>query len=357
MKAARFYDRRDVRVEDVPEPEVPPGAVGIDVAWCGICGTDLHEYLEGPIFIPPAGRPHPVSGESAPVTLGHEMSGTVYAVGEDVTDLDVGDSVVVEPYILDPSVSTGPGENYHLAPNVSYIGLGGGGGGFGEKIVVARRWVHPVGDIPLDVAALIEPLAVGYHAFKRSAATAGDVALIGGAGPVGLLTAAVLRAYGVTVVISEPSELRRQKALDTGVADEALDPREVDVTERIRELTDGRGADVGFECSSAKAAMDTLVDAVRPAGVIVVVSVWGEPVAVDLTQLVVKEIDLRGSITYANDHPPAIDLVRSGKVDLEPFITGRIGLENLIEDGFETLIHRNETAVKILVSPSGRGRS
>ena len=84
MKAARFYDKGDIRIEDIPEPTVAPGTVGINVAWCGICGTDLHEFMEGPIFIPPCGHPHPISGESAPVTMGHEFSGVVYAVGEGV---------------------------------------------------------------------------------------------------------------------------------------------------------------------------------------------------------------------------------------------------------------------------------
>ena len=193
----------------------------------------------GPIFVPPAGHPHPVSGESAPITLGHEMSGTVYAVGEDVTDLKIGDNVVVEPYIIDPKESTEPGSNYHLTPNMNFIGLAGRGGGLGEKIVVERRWVHPIGDIPLDEAALIEPLSVGYHAFVRSGAKSGDIALIGGAGPIGLLTAAVLKAHGLTVIISEPSQLRRQKAIDTGVADHALDPMAVDVAEEVRRLSGG----------------------------------------------------------------------------------------------------------------------
>ena len=90
MKAARFHKRGDIRIEDIPEPVVKPGEVGIKVAWCGICGTDLHEFMEGPIFIPPCGHPHPISGESAPVTMGHEFSGVIYAVGEGVSDLQVG---------------------------------------------------------------------------------------------------------------------------------------------------------------------------------------------------------------------------------------------------------------------------
>lgn len=355
MRAARYYDRGQIEVEEVAEPTVEPGTVGIRVAWCGICGTDLHEYLDGPIFVPPAGHPHPLSGEAAPITLGHEMSGTVYAVGDGVTDLHVGDAVVVEPYIIDPQFSTEPGSNYHLTPNMNFIGLAGRGGGLSEKIVVERRWVHAVGDIPLDEAALIEPLSVGHHAYVRSGAVAGNVALIGGAGPIGLLTAAVLKAQGLTVIISEPSALRRQKALDSGVADHGLDPNAVDVTARVRELTDGAGVDVAFECSSVNAVLDTLVDAVKPAGVIVVVSIWGHRATVDLQKLVLKEIDLRGTIAYMGDHPSTIRLVQEGRVDLRPFITGKIGLEHLVDEGFDTLIHHNETAVKILVSPSGTG--
>lgn len=357
MRAARYYDRGDIRIEDIPAPPVAPGTVGIDVAWCGICGTDLHEYLEGPIFIPPAGHPHPVSGEAAPITIGHEMSGTVYEVGEGVEGLSVGDRVVVEPYIVDPQYSTDPDTDYHLTPNMNFIGLGGRGGGLGEKIVVERRWVHPVGDIPLDQAALIEPLSVGYHAFVRSGAKAGDIALVGGAGPIGLLTAAVLRANGLTVIVSEPSALRRQKAIDTGVADHALDPREVDVVEEVKRLSDGRGADVGFECSSVNVVLDTLFDAIRPGGVIVVVAIWGHPAQIELQKLVLKEVDLRGTIAYRGNHPAAIALVQEGKVDLAPFITGKIGLDDLVDKGFDTLIHRNDTAVKILVSPSGQGLS
>lgn len=358
MKAARFYDREDIRIEDIAEPTVGPGEVGIEVAWCGICGTDLHEYKDGPVFCPTHDTPHPISGETAPVTLGHEFSGVVYELGEGVTDLEVGDHVVVEPYIIDDSVDTGPdSKDYHLSENMNFIGLAGRGGGLGEKISVKRRWVHTISkDLPLDQAALIEPLSVGYHAAERSGAKAGDVAVIGGAGPIGLLTAAVLKAIGCTVVVSELSPLRRQKALESGVADHALDPTEVDVAEEVRKLSrDGRGADVAFECTSVQVVLDTLMDALRPVGVLVVVSIWAQRSNFDMHKLVMKEIDLRGTIAYVNSHPATIALVESGKINLEPFITGKIAVEDLVEEGFDTLINRNETAVKILVSPSGRG--
>ena len=143
--------------------------------------------------------------------------------------------------------------------------------------------------------------------------------------------------------------------MDTGVADHALNPTEVDVVEEVKRLSGGSGADVAFECSSVQVVLDTLFDAIRPGGVIVVVAIWGRPAKLELQKLVLKEVDLRGTIAYVGNHPDVIKLVQSGKVDLKPFITGKIALENLIDEGFDTLIHRNDTAVKILVSPSGRG--
>ena len=100
MKAARFYGPGDIRIDDIPEPKTRPGTVMVEVEWCGICGTDLHEYLEGPIFAPTADAPHPLTGEAMPITLGHEFARVVHEVGDGVDDVHVGDRVVVEPYII-----------------------------------------------------------------------------------------------------------------------------------------------------------------------------------------------------------------------------------------------------------------
>lgn len=351
MKAARFHARKDIRIEDIPEPELRAGAVKIDVAWCGICGTDLHEYLEGPIFCPAPGHPHPLSHEESPVTLGHEFSGTVSEVGERVTGLAKGDNVVVEPYFVDGTCDMCQAGSYHLCRQMGFIGLSGGGGGLSEKIVVDQRWVHPIGDIPLDEAALIEPLSVAHHAVARSGVKAGDTALVGGSGPIGLLTAAVLKGMGVTTIISELTQARKEKATSSGVADHVLDPSKEDVPARVRELTSGTGADVAFECAGVNAVLDTMLDAVRPGAVVVNVSIWGAPATIDMQKIVLKEIDLRGTIAYVRDHPAVIKMVQEGKVDLKPFITGRIALEDLVEQGFDTLINHKDTAVKVLVHP------
>ncbi|TFD01910.1 2,3-butanediol dehydrogenase [Cryobacterium sinapicolor] len=351
MKAARFHGQKDVRIENIEEPVTRSGTVKIAVAWCGICGTDLHEYLEGPIFISAPGHPHPLSQESAPVTMGHEFSGTIEEVGDGVEGLKVGDNVVVEPYFVCNECPPCMAGNYHLCEKMGFIGLAGGGGGLSEKVVVDQRWVHPIGDIPLDEAALIEPLSVAHHAVVRSGAKAGDVALIGGAGPIGLLTAAILKGIGVTTIVSELSVARKEKSLSSGAADYVVDPTTENVKARVLELTDGVGVDVAFECAGVNIVLDTLLDALRPAGVLVNVSIWGHPATVDMQKIVLKEIDLRGTIAYVRDHEETIALVTSGKIDLKPFITGRIALDDLITEGFDTLINHNDTAVKILVHP------
>lgn len=349
MKAARFHGQKDIRIEDIPEPEVRPGTVKLKVAWCGICGTDLHEYLEGPIFISAPGHPHPLSHENAPVTMGHEFSGTVEEVGEGVTDVEVGENVVVEPYFVCNECAPCKTGNYHLCTQMGFIGLAGGGGGLSEKVVVDRRWVHKIGNIPLDEAALIEPLSVAHHAVVRSGARSGDIAIVGGAGPIGLLVAAVLKGLGATTIVTELSGARKEKALSSGVADYVIDPSSEDVKARVLEISGGVGADVGFECAGVNAVLDTMLDTVRPAGVVVNVSIWGKPATIDMQKLVLKEIDLRGTIAYVRDHEAVIKMVQDGVVDLAPFITGRIQLEELISEGFTTLIEHNDTAVKILV--------
>jgi len=284
--------------------------------------------------------------------MGHEFSGVVYAVGDGVDDIQVGQHVVVEPYIVADDVLTGPGENYHLSKNMNFIGLGGRGGGLSEKIAVKRRWVHPISNaIPLDQAALIEPLSVGHHAFVRSGAKAGDVALVGGAGPIGLLLSAILKAKGLTVIVTELSTKRKEKARESGVADHVLDPFEVDVVTEVMKITHGRGVDVAFECSSVNQVLDTLVAAMKATGVLVIVSIWSHSATVNVHSVVMKELDIRGTIAYVNDHQETIKLVEAGEINLAPFITQRIALDDLISKGFETLIHNNESAVKIIVHP------
>lgn len=152
------------------------------------------------------------------------------------------------------------------------------------------------------------------------------------------------------VCITELSAARKDKARETGVADYVVDPREQDPVAFARELSnDGFGADVAFECTSVPAVFDQLLSALRPGGHLQVVALHPSDVPIDLGQLVMTEKTARGTIGYANVHPECIELVNSGKIDLAPFITGKIKVEDIVEQGYTLLHERPEEAVKILV--------
>jgi (R,R)-butanediol dehydrogenase/meso-butanediol dehydrogenase/diacetyl reductase len=356
MKAARFHGPGDIRIDDVPEPTPGPGQVQVAVDWCGICGTDLHEYLEGPIFIPPKGSPHPITGAEAPVVMGHEFAGVVSAVGAGVTNVREGDKVAVEPYYVCGECAACAAGRYNICRKLGFVGLAGDQGGFAEKCVVDARWAHPLGELTTDIGALVEPLAVAYHAvrlsgLKPSRETGASTAVVFGAGPIGLVTAASLKAVGAGQVISvEMAAARKAKASVAG-ADVVLDPTETDIPEAVRELTGGAGADVAFECAGIDQVLATAIGSVRPGGTVVNVAIWGHPASVQMNDLVLSEVNVIGSLAYCGDHPDTIALLQDGKVAAEQFITGRIGLDDLVKGGFRELIDNKEENVKILVSP------
>jgi len=351
MKAARFHGPGDIRIDDVPEPTPGPGQVQVSVDWCGICGTDLHEYLEGPIFIPAKGSPHPITGAEVPVVMGHEFAGVVSAIGSGVSHVAEGDKVVVEPYYVCGECSACVAGRYNICRKLGFVGLAGDEGGFAEKCVVDSRWVHPLGDLPTDVGALVEPLAVAYHAVRLSGLKPGGTAVVFGAGPIGLVTAASLKAVGAGLVISvEVAAARKAKASVAG-ADVVLDPTETNVPDAVRELTGGAGADVAFECAGIDAVLASAIGSVRPGGTVVNVAIWGHAATVQMNDLVLSEVNIIGSLAYCGDHPDTIALLRDGKVAAEQFITGRIGLDDLVKGGFRELIDNKEENVKILVSP------
>ncbi|NKQ52449.1 2,3-butanediol dehydrogenase [Amycolatopsis sp. K13G38] len=352
MKAARFHGRGDIRIDDIPEPATRPGTVKVEVEWCGICGTDLHEYLEGPIFASTTDAPHPLTGESIPIPLGHEFAGVVRELGEGVTDLRVGDRVVVEPYIVCGRCDACDQGRYNVCQSLGFVGLSGGGGGFSRFVVAQRRWIHPLGALGTDIGALVEPLAVAYHAVRLSGAEPGHTATVFGAGPIGLVTTAALRAAGVEqIFVVEPAEVRKAKAHVAG-ADEVLDPSTVDVPAAVAELTKGRGADVTFECAGIDAVLKAAIRSTRAGGTCVNVAIWGHEASVALNDLVFREVNVLGSLAYAGDHPATIAMIADGKVDPYQFITGRIGLDDIVTRGFDELIGNKEENVKILVSPA-----
>lgn len=351
MRAARFHGPGDIRIDDVPDPVVRAGQVEVTVDWCGICGTDLHEFLEGPIFIPPKGSPHPLTGVEMPVVLGHEFAGVVSAIGSGVTGVSEGDKVAVEPYWVCGECSACVTGRYNICRKLGFVGLAGDQGGFAEKCVVDARWVHQLGDLPTDIGALVEPLAVGYHAVRLSGLREGGTAAVFGAGPIGLVTTASLIAAGAgQVIVVEPAAARKVKAAGAG-AHTVLDPTTTNVPDAIRDLTGGAGVDIAFECAGIDKVLASAIGSVRPGGTVVNVAIWGHVPQVAMNDLVMSEITVIGSLAYCGDHPDTIALLREGRVDAEQFITGRIGLGSLVDGGFRELIDNKEENVKILVSP------
>jgi len=352
VRAARFHGPGDIRIDDVPDPQVLPGQVEVSVDWCGICGSDLHEFLEGPIFIPRKGAPHPITGAEIPIVMGHEFAGVVSAVGPGVTGISEGDRVAVEPYWVCGTCAACEAGRYNICRSLGFVGLSGDQGGFAERCVVDARWIHPLGHLPTDVGALVEPLAVGYHAVRLSGLREGGTAAVFGAGPIGLVTAAALGAAGAgTVIVVEPAAARKAKAPGAG-AHVVIDPTTDDAAAAIRDLTGGTGVDVAFECAGIDAVLATAIGSVRPGGTVVNVAIWGHVPQVDMNALVMSEVKLLGSLAYCGDHSDVIALLRDGKVEAEQFITGRIGLDDLVTGGFRQLIDNKAENVKILVSPT-----
>jgi (R,R)-butanediol dehydrogenase/meso-butanediol dehydrogenase/diacetyl reductase len=259
--------------------------------------------------------------------------------------------VVVEPYIICGRCDACRTGRYNVCQTLGFVGLSGYGGGFSQYVVAEERWIHPLGELGTDVGALIEPLAVAYHAVKLSKAQPEHTALVFGAGPIGLVTTAALKAAGVEqVLVVEPADVRKQKAPGAG-ADHVIDPTSTDVAAEVAELTEGRGADVSFECAGIDAVLKSAILSTRAGGTVVNVAIWGHEASVAMNDLVFHEVNILGSLAYADDHPATIEMVASGKVDPFQFITGRIELDDIVAKGFDELINNKEENVKILVHP------
>lgn len=347
MKAARWYNAKDIRVEQIEEPSVKAGQVKIKVAWTGICGSDLHEYAAGPIFIP-VDNPHPVSKEVAPVVMGHEFSGTVAEVGEGVTSVKVGDPVVVEPILACGTCPACLKGKYNVCSSLGFHGLAGGGGGFAEYTVVEERWVHKMPEgLSLEQGALAEPAAVALHAVRMSKLKAGDTAVVFGVGPIGLLVIEALKVAGASQIYAvELSKERGEKALELG-ATAVINPAEEDAVAKIQELTNG-GVDVAFEVTGVPVVLQQAINSTKFEGETIIVSIWEKEASIQPNTVVLSERTVKGIIAYRDIFPAVLDLMTKGFFRAEDLVTKRITLDEVVTEGFETLVN-DKQQIKILV--------
>jgi (R,R)-butanediol dehydrogenase/meso-butanediol dehydrogenase/diacetyl reductase len=308
MKAARFYDKFDIRIEDVPKPEPKDGEILVDVAWGGICGTDLHEYLIGPLTIPTKERPNRLTGDSLPVTLGHEFCGHVSqapegATSADGTPIQIGQPVMVDPRLNCRTCFSCTAGSTNLCSKWAFLGLAGaGGGGFSETVAVRPDMCYPLPkNMPLDQAVLIEPLAVGRRALVKSGLPMNEFkdlsVLVTGGGPVGFSVICNLKAAGATnVFVSEPTATRQAQCKPLVAA--VIDPIKQSVAEECRRHTDGKGVDVVFDCAGITKGLEAGMEALRPKGIYVNVAGWETEFVVPLHLFMAKELELKTTLAY-----------------------------------------------------------
>jgi (R,R)-butanediol dehydrogenase/meso-butanediol dehydrogenase/diacetyl reductase len=335
VRAATYIGEETFRVEDRDERPPDPGEVRIDVAYVGICGTDLH-IKHGAMD----------SRVTIPAVIGHEMSGTIGAVGEGVAGWAPGDRVTVMPLQWCGQCPACAAGHQHVCQRLVFVGIDAAGAMQQSWTVAANLLVRLPGDLDLDHAALTEPVAVAVHDVRRARAAAGDRALVVGGGPIGLLIAAVTAAEGADVLVSEPNAFRRSLAGELGLR--TIDPIGDDVGAAVEEWTGGAGADVAFEVSGSEPGLLAATHALRVRGRLVVVAIHSQPVGVDLFRVFWRELELFGARVYERaDFERAVELLATGAVPAARVITAVEPLERTPE-AFMAL-ERGDDVMKVLI--------
>ncbi len=351
MQAAVWYGREDLRIMDIQEPSAAKDQVKIKVQWCGICGSDVHEYREGPLII--AKKPHPLTGKSAPIVLGHEFSGDVVAVGEGVKRIRVGDRVTINCLIYCGTCVYCRDGEYNMCQRLATVGLSWDGA-FAEYVVVPEFTVLKLPDtVTYEIGSFAEPLAVAVRAVKRSRLKVGDTGVVIGAGPIGLLVLQAAKAAGAGQVFAiEPMKTRRELAKQLG-ANEVFDPAQGDVGKEIADRTDGLRANVAYECVGNQSAFDTAMRVTGRRAMIVMVGLALKPLEVPFIRLWGHEKEISTCTGYVDEYPAALAFLADRRIRVEPMITAKIQLKDFIEKGLQEMIKNPERHVKILVTPGG----
>lgn len=318
MQAMRFPEPGCAKIVEVPVPAVGAGEVLVRVRAAGICASDVAAFQ---------GK-HNV--RRPPVITGHELAGEVAAVGSAATGWAIGDRVAVEPHIGCGACAYCRRGQYHECPEKRFVGVGNWIGAFAEYVVAAGCMCHRMPpDMTYEEGAALEPFCVGLHAVRRAQPQMGDRIAILGGGTIGLMT---LLAAGLTgpdqVIVSEPSAAKRGVASTCG-ATATIDPRSQDVVEEIQRATDGLGADLVFVAVSVPEVLRQGLDACRRIGKLVIVASFFDETAINARQVQVRERTLIGTSMYtADDYRLAISLWKTGRLDLRPLLSERIGLSD-----------------------------
>ena len=323
MKAVYYQGNRTFSFEDAEPASPGPGEVRLDVAYCGICGTDLHIY-------------HGAMDKRVkmPLVIGHEASATVAELGKGVSGFAVGDKVVVRP--LDNRAETKADRGFsHICKGLKFIGIDSPGA-FQNSWTLPAFTLHKVPrEVDLKMAALVEPLAVACHDVRLGEIVPGQFVVVIGGGPIGIMVALVARAAGARVILSEVNAFRIEFARSLGL--QTVNPGQCNLAAFCQEQTEGKGADAVFEVSGSKAAAIEMTNLPGIRGRIIMVAVHPLPVEVNLFQFFWKELQLHGARVYEpQDYEKAIRMIAENVLPLESFITKVEPLERM-SDAFREL--------------------
>lgn len=341
MKAAVLHKERDLRIQDVPEPKMGPDDVRVKVKSVGVCGSDVHYWRTGHIgdFI-----------VKEPMILGHEASGVVEKVGANVTNLQEGDRVALEPGIPCRRCEWCKTGRYNLCPDVQFMATPPVDGALSEYVVTPADFAYELpSHVSHEAAALVEPLSVGIHACRRAGLELGQSVFIAGAGPIGIASLMAAKSFGASeIFISDVQPFRLDIAARLG-ATRTIRAREQDAKEVIDDATNGRGVDVAIECAGAQGALIDCLRTARRGGQIVVVGL-GEQSTYELPMidLAVKELDIKGIFRYVYTYPAALNAIASGQIDVEQMITHHFPFDDLLT-GFEYAEHATDGAMKVMI--------
>jgi (R,R)-butanediol dehydrogenase/meso-butanediol dehydrogenase/diacetyl reductase len=344
LRAAVFHGREDLRLEDVPEPTPSAGEVKLRVLFNGICGSDLHEYYDGPITT--RTTPHPLTGIQNPVIMGHELCGQVTELGAGIEDLSIGDLVAVEPVETCGHCLECTSGRYNHCGLLAFHGYNRGGGGLSEFTVVRRSMAHklPPGMTPRQ-GALIEPMAIAWRTVERCDVESGQTAVIHGGGPIGIGVYFTLRRRGVRVIMSDPSPARRAVLRTLGV-ETVIDPTEGDVVSAIKDLTGGRGADSSVDAAGVPVAFQAALKGTAVDGTVVVVAIHTRPLEIGAMDILMSETRLTGVALSCDAFPSVIQEMAAGAYPEKGWVD-TIAFSGIVHEGFERL-HRQQ-GTKILV--------
>lgn len=338
MKAAVMTDLMKVEIQEVEAPKPKPDEVLIKIEYVGVCGSDLHYYEHGRIgdFL-----------VETPFILGHEAAGTVVETGSGVKDLKVGDRVALEPGKTCGKCEFCKSGKYNLCKDVIFFATPPVNGVFQEYVA------HEAGlcfKLPENVStmegALVEPLAVGLHAASQGGATLGQTAVVTGTGCIGLCSLLSLKAMGVSkIIVVDIMEKRLQKALELG-ADYVINGKDEDAVERIMELTDGKGFDLGIETAGSQITASQLIKAAKKGSTIVFVgySASGE-MTLPIGMALDKELNFKTVFRYRNIYPMAIEAVSKGQIKVKDIVTNYFELDD-IQNALDTCVKDKANVVK-----------